>query len=142
MSADELRNDGSQAHGGPQAGGARGGMRVNDRRARTHRGWLAFAVHRVSGLLLAVFLPVHFWTLGLALRGEAALDGALRWYETPIFKIGEWLLVFSLAVHMLGGIRLLLIEFAPWRGMRLAWVGAACAASLALSLVFIAHAWS
>jgi len=117
-------------------------MRRNDLRARRHRSWLAFAVHRISGLLLAAFLPLHFWTLGLALRGEAALDGALRWYQMPVFKLGEWLLVLCLAVHMLGGIRLLVIEFAPWRGMRLSWITAACAASLAVSLVFVVFAWS
>jgi|HigsolmetaAR206D_1030411.scaffolds.fasta_scaffold00537_20 Succinate dehydrogenase/fumarate reductase, cytochrome b subunit len=116
--------------------------RRNDGRARGHRGWIGFAVHRVSGLLLALFLPLHFWTLGLALEGEAALDGALRWYEMPVFKVGEWLLVFCLAVHLLGGIRLLLIEFASWRGMRLGWVTGACAASLAISLVFVVLAWS
>jgi fumarate reductase subunit D len=29
--------------------------------------WLAALVHRLSGLALALFLPLHFLTLGLAL---------------------------------------------------------------------------
>ena len=43
-------------------------MRTIDYRARMHPGYWAFVVHRVSGLALAVFLPVHFWALGLALQ--------------------------------------------------------------------------
>ncbi|HYG45326.1 MAG TPA: succinate dehydrogenase [Bordetella sp.] len=114
-------------------------MRRNDLRARTHASWLAFAVHRVSGLLLLAFLPVHFWTLGLALQGEAALDGALRWYEAPIFKFGEWALVLCLSVHLAGGLRLLWIEFAPWGGLRRGWIAVGTAASLAVSLLFVAN---
>ena len=35
--------------------------------------WIAALVHRLSGLALAIFLPVHFLTLGLAIQGEAHL---------------------------------------------------------------------
>ena len=37
--------------------------------------WVAALVHRLSGLALAIFLPLHFLTLGLALNGEARLEG-------------------------------------------------------------------
>jgi hypothetical protein len=43
-------------------------------RNRDHPSYWAFLVHRVSGLLLSMFLPLHFWVLGRALAGEAALD--------------------------------------------------------------------
>ena len=39
-----------------------------------HRGsalWIAAMVHRLSGLALAIFLPLHFLSLGLAIDGEA-----------------------------------------------------------------------
>ena len=77
--------------------------------------WVAALVHRISGLALACFLPLHFLTLGLALQGEARLDATLRWMDNPAFKLGETVLVFLLAVHMLGGLRVLLIENMPWR---------------------------
>ena len=47
----------------------------NDFRARSHPAYWAFIVHRVSGLLLAVFLPFHFWVLGQALRNTEVLEG-------------------------------------------------------------------
>jgi fumarate reductase subunit D len=77
--------------------------------------WLAAMVHRLSGLALACFLPLHFLALGLALNGEARLDGFLRWTESPFVKVSEAAVIFALAVHILGGIRVLLIENMPWR---------------------------
>jgi len=55
-------------------------------RNRDHPSYWAFLVHRISGLLLSLFLPLHFWVLGRALAGEAALDGFLRWTERPLVK--------------------------------------------------------
>ena len=72
-------------------------------------------VHRVSGLALALFLPLHFWALGQALRGEAGLESFLRWTDQPLVKASEWAIVLLLAIHLTGGVRILMIEFLPWR---------------------------
>ena len=69
-------------------------------RARGHPSYWAFVLHRVSGIALAAFLPLHFWALGQALRGEAALDGFLRFAEAPAVKVAEWGLVVLLAAHL------------------------------------------
>ena len=87
----------------------------NDARSRNHPGYWAFLVHRLSGLALALFLPLHFWALGQALQGEAKLEGFLRWTDTPLVKFAEWGLVLLLAAHLTGGLRLLALEFLPWR---------------------------
>ena len=83
-----------------------------------HRGsvlWVAALVHRLSGLALAIFLPVHFLTLGLAISGEARLEGFLRWSDQPLVKLAESGLVLLLTLHLLGGVRLLVIENLDWR---------------------------
>lgn len=90
-------------------------MSARDWRNRGHAAYWAFLVHRVSGLLLALFLPAHFLALAQALRGEAALDALLRWSRMPLFEASEVALVFLLAAHLAGGLRLLLIEFGGWR---------------------------
>lgn len=77
--------------------------------------WRAAMIHRVSGVALACFLPLHFLALALALDGAAGLDTFLRWTDRPLFKAAETILIGLLAVHLLGGIRLLLIENLPWR---------------------------
>lgn len=84
-------------------------------RNRGHPAYWAFVVHRLSGILLAIFLPLHFLALGQALSGEAALDAFLAWTQRPMLKASEIVLVFLLAAHLTGGLRLLVIEFVGWR---------------------------
>jgi fumarate reductase subunit D len=101
--------------------------------------WLAALVHRLSGLALAVFLPLHFLTLGLALEGEARLDTFLGWSEQPIVKLSESVLVFLLAVHMLGGLRLLVVENLPWLDGQKRLAVLAAAVSAVVAFVFLAR---
>jgi len=109
-----------------------------DHRGRNHPGFWAFLVHRVSGIALAAFLPLHFWALSRALAGEPALEDFLRWTDRPSVRIAEWGLVLLLAAHLGGGVRVLMLEFLPWREWHKAlFAGAAAlavAAGLALAL--------
>lgn len=93
-------------------------------------------VHRLSGIALAFFLPLHFWALGQALEGEARLESFLRWCEQPLVKFGEWAIVLLLAVHLFGGVRILMLEFLPWRDWQKTLAAAAAAAALAIGLAF------
>jgi fumarate reductase subunit D len=99
--------------------------------------WIAALVHRLSGLALAIFLPFHFLALGLAIEGEASLEKFLRWSDQPLVKLAESGLIFLLMVHMLGGVRVLVIENFAWRDRQkeLATVAAAVAALVAFILL-------
>lgn len=110
--------------------------RANDWRSRAHPAYWAFLVHRISGLALAAFLPAHFWVLGNALRDGASLDAALRLVDQPLFKFGEWGLVLLLALHAAGGVRLLVIEFGAWSGLRKDLIAAAVGFGVIASLGF------
>ena len=105
-----------------------------DPRARNHPAWWAFLVHRLSGLALALFLPLHFWALGQALAGEAALEGFLRWTDQPLVKVSEWGIVVLLAAHAAGGLRLLALELLPWRDRQKTLLAAAAGVTLAAGL--------
>ena len=110
--------------------------RRNDQRARAHSAYWAFLMHRLSGLGLAAFLPLHFWALGQALHGAAALDGFLRLTDQGLFKFAEWGLVVLLALHMMGGVRLLLIEFGTGSGLRKDWIAGAAGFAVAAGMAF------
>ncbi len=115
--------------------------RQPDRRGRQHPAYWAFLLHRLSGLGLALFLPLHFWALGQALHGAAALDGFLRLADQPLFKLAEWGLVLLLAGHMAGGVRLLLIEFGPPADLRKNWIAGAAGFATLTSLAFALALW-
>lgn len=108
-----------------------------DLRPRSHPTYLAFVVHRVSGLLLALFLPLHFWVLGMAITGEARLGGFLRWADNPLVKAAETVLVVLLAAHLAGGLRVLALEFLGWRRRQKDLVAASAGIALLAGLIFL-----
>jgi fumarate reductase subunit D len=101
-----------------------------------HTGYWAFVVHRVSGILLTLFLPAHFFALGSALEGAAAFDSLLAWTERPLVKFAEWGIVVLLAAHLGGGLRVLALEFLPWRDWQKSLAAVAAAVALAVGLAF------
>ena len=108
-------------------------------RNRAHPLWYAYILHRVSGLLLALFLPAHFYVLSLALN-QAALDAVLKWTENPWVKIAEFGLVFLLAAHFFGGLRLLALEWLPWSHRHKTLAAGAVALSFLVSGLFFLQA--
>jgi fumarate reductase subunit D len=109
-------------------------------RGLKHRGsalWIAAMIHRLSGLALAIFLPIHFFVLGLSFHGGASLDSFLRWSDQPLVKFAEGGLVFLLTVHLLGGLRVLVIENFDWHDGQKQLATLAAAISAVVAFVFL-----
>jgi len=113
-------------------------MKLSGHRKQSLR--FAFILHRISGLVLALFLPLHFWVLSLALRDPAALDGFLSWTDFWYVKLAEYGLVFLLSVHFFGGLRLLALEWLPWSSRQKTYAASALAAGFALATSFFLSA--
>ena len=107
------------------------------RATHTRPGYLAALVHRIAGLALAIFLPVHLLALGTALNGADAFDTFLKATRHPLVKLAEFAIVLALAVHMTLGLRVLAIEFLPWRERTRVAVSICLAVALAVGLVFL-----
>ncbi len=110
------------------------------RASRAHPGFVAALVHRLSGLALALFLPVHFLSLGLALEVES-FAGFVAWTDQPFVKISEALMVSALAVHFAGGLRLLAVEFFGLTRAQGLWIALAFAFGLGLGVLFLMGAF-
>ena len=89
-------------------------------------------VHRVSGLALAAFLPLHFWALGQGLQMQAFL----AWTEQPLVKFAEWGLVVLLAAHLGAGLRVLAIEWLDWHEWQKSLAALAAALTVGTGLAF------
>lgn len=107
---------------------------------RAHPLWLAYILHRLSGIGLAVFLPLHFCVLAFAITDPARLDGFLKMTEIGIVKLAEFGLVFLLAVHMFGGLRLMALEWLPWTPPQKTLAALATAVSFFLATLFLLKA--
>jgi fumarate reductase subunit D len=110
------------------------------RPARAHPLRLAWLAHRLSGLALALFLPFHFFTLSLALTSPEALDGVLRWADAPPVKLAEGGLVFLLAIHLFGGLRLMALELLGWTARQKTAAAAAAAGAAFVAGLFLLQA--
>ena len=108
--------------------------------AQQMRGFVAALLHRLSGIALAIFLPMHFVALATSLEGADALEGFLALTRNPVVKAAEWGLVTALALHLALGLRLLAIELLGWRERSAAIVPAAFAAAVAIGLAFLLNA--
>jgi len=107
---------------------------------RNYPNYWAFVLHRVSGVLLAVFIPVHLYVLSLAVTDSAALDRFLGWTDNPLVKLMETGLVVMLAAHLTGGLRLLVLEFLGWYDWQKTAVALSVGISLFVGLVFLLNA--
>jgi fumarate reductase subunit D len=107
------------------------------RASHKQRGFVAALLHRLSGIALAIFLPLHFLALASALNGADALDAFLAVTRQPIVAAAEFGLVVALAAHMTLGLRVLAIEFLDFREKTLALLSACLAAVVAVGLIFI-----
>ena len=81
---------------------------------------------------MAAFLPLHFWTLGNALQ----IEDFIAWTQQPLVKLGEWLIVVALAAHFACGLRVLALEFLPWRDWQKTLAAAAAAITVGVGLAF------
>lgn len=108
-----------------------------DCRAKSHLSYFAYICHRFSGLLLACFIPLHFLMLSQSLRGARGFERALGLTDFWVFKFGEWALVILLAIHLGGGVRILIMEFGAWRGLRKGWIEISILFAILCGLLFL-----
>lgn len=80
-------------------------------RYRTGVGHLAQILHRISGIVLALYLLIHIWDIGAVTRGGAqSFNEAMAIFDTPFWKIMDALLVAAVLFHAFNGIRILLFD--------------------------------
>ena len=107
---------------------------------RNHPAYWAFVLHRVSGVVLGLFLPAHFLVLRLAVEDARAMDAFLAWTPNPLVALAEAGLVVLLAAHLTGGLRLLAVEFLPWRNWQKTMITISGGVSLCAGLAFLLNA--
>ena len=107
--------------------------------ART-RGWpfiLTWA-HRLTGILLVVFVWVHIYTLSF-LSDPVAYAEKIRMYGVPLLGLLEWALALPVIFHVLNGGRLILYESFQFRrdDTMIRWVLGLCALYVGLLAVLM-----
>lgn len=72
-------------------------------------GWVSI-LHRLSGALLFLLLPLMVWGFALTLSGAAGFARVVAWGSTPFAKLLTLALVWALAQHFFSGLRHLALD--------------------------------
>lgn len=66
--------------------------------------------HRVSGIVVFLFIPLLLCLLGHSLESEVSFKEMLIWMQSPIWKFVIWVLGVGLYFHIVAGLRHLLMD--------------------------------
>lgn len=72
---------------------------------------IASILHRVSGIILFVLLPIIIFILGQSLQSEEAFSLIKIKLSEPCYKLILWAFSAALAYHILAGIRHMIMDF-------------------------------
>ncbi len=76
-------------------------------------GMLAWIFHRVSGIAMVAYIVIHIFGLR-ALYDPVQFDALMSSYRSPLFKIGELLILAAVTYHSVNGFRIVLVDFLGW----------------------------
>lgn len=71
---------------------------------------VAWAIQRVTGILLLLYLFLHVHTISKLSQGPAAFNEAIAMFESPFFKLLEIGLLGTVILHAFNGIRITLLD--------------------------------
>ena len=72
-------------------------------------GWLAFALNRLTGLILVLYLAFHLVVISLLARGPSGWDSLLSIFGSRPFLVGDILLIAAVLFHGLNGLRVTIL---------------------------------
>lgn len=78
---------------------------------RGREGMWSWVAHRVTGMLIFVFLLVHVLDTALVRVSPEAYNTVIGAYKNPIMGIAEAGLVAAVVFHAFNGIRVMLVDF-------------------------------
>ena len=72
---------------------------------KRHPGLWAFILNRITALGLSLYLVLHLVMLGKLAQGPETYDTFISLVNSPVFKLGELLVIAAGLIHGLNGIR-------------------------------------
>jgi len=83
---------------------------MSGQRYQWHVGFIAWVLHRLTGLLLSLYLIIHVWVVRTISHGPEGFNRVMAMVQTPLFLFFEVGLLGTVLYHALNGVRLLLID--------------------------------
>ncbi|MFF8519005.1 succinate dehydrogenase, cytochrome b556 subunit [Glutamicibacter creatinolyticus] len=78
---------------------------------RGREGMWSWVGHRVTGVVIFLFLLVHVLDTALVRVDASAYDAVIGTYKNPLMALGETALVAAILFHAFNGLRVILVDF-------------------------------
>ena len=102
-------------------------------------GQWSWVFHRLTGLAVVLFVFMHVIDTSWAVFYPGLYEEAIASYQTPLFTIGEFLLIAAVVYHGFNGFRIIVLDYRPrwWRYQRKAAAYVLIATVIMLIPIFI-----
>lgn len=98
-------------------------------------------LHRVSGVLLFLYIPFLLWALDMSLSSGEEFQRLAFHLGHPVIKFFSWLLLASVIFHLIAGIRHLLMDMGLGETHRGGRLGANLVFITSILLILVAGLW-
>lgn len=92
-------------------------------------------LHRISGVILFLMIPLLLWLLAQSLANESAFNAIKQPFFHPVLRFFTWVVLSALVYHLVAGIRHLLMDAGVGETLKGGRVGAYVV--LIISIIFI-----
>ncbi len=98
-------------------------------------------LHRITGVLLFLSMPVLLWTLDVSLSSEAGFECVRDCFSRPFDKFLTWVLLSCVIYHVVAGVRHLLMDLGYGESKSGGRVGAKLIILVSLILIILVGLW-
>jgi len=98
-------------------------------------------LHRISGALVFLLIPLLLWLLATSLGSPAQFDNILDILSNPFVKLILWVFLSALLYHLVAGIRHLIMDFGWGEDLKTAKLTAWTVAAIAGLLTLLMGIW-
>lgn len=85
-------------------------MRRTTKVSLKETGTFAYVMHRVTGILLTVYLFIHIGAMSLARIQGQSFEDFMSTFRQPLFLLVDWFIFLGVLIHGLNGIRITLFD--------------------------------
>jgi succinate dehydrogenase / fumarate reductase cytochrome b subunit len=102
---------------------------------------IASILHRISGFILFLFLPVLLWGLHLSLSSQQSFDDLRHIFLTSCAKFIIWCCLSAFLYHFVAGIRHLLMDIGIGEDLKSGRLSAILALVISALLIILTGVW-
>jgi succinate dehydrogenase / fumarate reductase cytochrome b subunit len=80
---------------------------------RWHFGFIAWVLHRLTGLALAAYIILHLYVLQNLARGPEHFNSMMAAFDSPLIRLMEIGLLGVVVYHSINGLRIVFMDYGP-----------------------------